>query len=776
MLLGILTLLTALSISAVAIYYSVAGLMAIFAAAAVPIMIMGGVLEVSKLVTAVWLHRYWKQATWWLKTYLTTAVFVLMLITSMGIFGFLSKAHIEQTSASEESIARVETIQTEINRQQSILDRAETRIRQLESSETGADANIQSQIDKEQDRIDKAFERIQPAIQQQNKIIEDARVNDSTRTKPYETQLSNIQAELLRLETSAKEYEDKIVNLNADTNSVQPLLDQITNIEAEIIRVTNQLQSREQAQIRAGQAIIGVTSDGLFGNNTREALAKWVAAQQDRISQIQSDISQLRQDANAEVVAERERLAGAVKDIRERQISALKERELTMLGKIDEVRQTESPSIATARDEIQRLRESAEAQVAQSQLLIKRLQEQLANSDNADEVQKSIDEQNERVRTASFEIDQLTDERITLEAEYRKLEAEVGPVKYIAEFIYGEAANNNMLEEAVRWVIITIIFVFDPLAVLLLIASQYTFEFRKRKDDDGERLRLERQEYERARAQRIVDNPRFTLDDSVPPDNNDEDKHEDRKETTREEQQDAEELRTGQDEESVPSEAGHDSNVAETSQEEGSVSEATAKEESTDLKPGTFDGDGPSATEDTGNTQRVPMEQEEDPDQTKERIINDIAKDYIRTDDDLGDNVSEDDTTNSNESDPTVEQSQIQADESQQVIEKKDIKSSADSSQIPDTRNRMFYPEELTPNEHQQERIKSYELKETDQNFLDAKKQWKDDNPDQTLKEFKVKYIRGEIDNLPWESDGYVQNAEQNENSLWNRVKNKKDE
>jgi len=69
MLLGILTLITALSISAVAIYYSVAGLVAIFAAAALPIMIMGGVLEVSKLVTAVWLHRYWKQATWWLKTY-----------------------------------------------------------------------------------------------------------------------------------------------------------------------------------------------------------------------------------------------------------------------------------------------------------------------------------------------------------------------------------------------------------------------------------------------------------------------------------------------------------------------------------------------------------------------------------------------------------------------------------------------------------------------------------------------------------------------------------
>ena len=74
MFLAILTTLTALTISAVAIYYSIAGLVAIFAAAAVPIMIMGGALEVGKLVTAVWLHRHWQRATWWLKTYLAIVV------------------------------------------------------------------------------------------------------------------------------------------------------------------------------------------------------------------------------------------------------------------------------------------------------------------------------------------------------------------------------------------------------------------------------------------------------------------------------------------------------------------------------------------------------------------------------------------------------------------------------------------------------------------------------------------------------------------------------
>jgi hypothetical protein len=494
MALGILVLLTALSISAVAIYYSVAGLVAIFAAAALPIMIMGGVLEVGKLVTAVWLHKYWDRTVWWLRTYLATAVVVLMLITSMGIFGFLSKAHIEQTSASEETVARVAQIETEVGRLNAIIERADQKIKDLENKGTGADANVQAQIDKEQERIDKAFERIAPAIEQQNKIIADARGADADRTKPYEDQLKGIQDEILRLEQTAREYEDKIANLDADTSAVEPLLAQIKKIEEDIIRVTNQLQSTEQSQIRAGQAIIGVTSDGLFGTNTRTALAKWVKAQQDRISQIQGEISQLRTNATSTVDSERERLAGVIKDIRERQIKDLKDRELVMLGKIDEVRQTESPVIQTARDEIQRLRKSAEDQVSQSQELIARLQKQLGQTDNTAEIDTLIDEQTDRIRLSTAEIDTLTEEKYALQAEYRKLEAEVGPIKYIAEFIYGETADRDLLEEAVRWVIITIIFVFDPLAVLLLIASQYTFAYHRGgntpptggKDDDPE--------------------------------------------------------------------------------------------------------------------------------------------------------------------------------------------------------------------------------------------------------------------------------------------------
>ncbi|MDC0002635.1 hypothetical protein OAP94_01540 [bacterium] len=644
-------------------------MVAIFAAAAVPIMIMGGILEIGKLVTAVWLHKYWKQAAWWLKYYLATAVLVLMFITSMGIFGFLSKAHIEQTSAGEESVAQVQQIESEISRQRGLIARAEEKIVTLENSGTTQDTNVQSQIDKEQDRIDKAFDRIKPAIEQQNKIITDARTTDTSRTKPYEDQLTSIQAEVLRLESSASEYETKIAGLKADSSGVEPLLAQIAGLEAEIIRVTNQLQSKERDQIRAGQAIIGVTSDGAFGGNTRRALVAWVAAQRDRITQIQGEVASVRNEATKTVKMERFRLAGVVKDIREVQIPALKTRELTMLGKIDEVRQTESPVIATARDEIQRLRESAEQQVAQSQGLINRLRSQLAQIDKADEVDADIDEQMLRIKTAEAELDTLVEEKYTLEGEYRKLEAEVGPIKYIAEFIYGEQADKNLLEKAVTWVIVIIIFVFDPLAVLLLIASQYTFEWRKtRKDDDGDRLRR----YEQARAQRIVDNVPPNFNAPTPP-------------------KEKEEVNERVDQPT-------DSNIQDD-----------------DVEPDERDREADDEESLSGRSDVEPAEEQvPDSSETQERT------------------TAEQDTGGS-------------ATASEQVEEE---------------------------SEEEKARRQDYETKEQDEEWQTNKTQWKADNPNETLKQKKLLYIKGLIDELPWEAKkGYEQNAEQGDGTMFNKLR-----
>ena len=118
MIFGYLTLFVALAISAVAAWYSIIGLMAIFSASAVAIAIMGGVLEVGKVLTASWLYQNWSRTPFLLKSYLTIAVFVLMFITSMGIFGFLSKAHIEQTGDLNVVENQIELIQIQIDREQ----------------------------------------------------------------------------------------------------------------------------------------------------------------------------------------------------------------------------------------------------------------------------------------------------------------------------------------------------------------------------------------------------------------------------------------------------------------------------------------------------------------------------------------------------------------------------------------------------------------------------------------------------------------------------------
>ena len=134
MFMAILTLLVAIAISAVAAWYSIVGLMAIFAAAAIPIAIMGAVLEVGKLLTASWLYQNWKEAPKILKSYLTIAVVVLMFITSMGIFGFLSKAHIDQTVITGDNTLLIQQIDNKIQRQNKRIVDAENVIDQLDKA------------------------------------------------------------------------------------------------------------------------------------------------------------------------------------------------------------------------------------------------------------------------------------------------------------------------------------------------------------------------------------------------------------------------------------------------------------------------------------------------------------------------------------------------------------------------------------------------------------------------------------------------------------------
>ena len=245
---AVLTLISGLSISAVAVYYSVIGLISIFAASAGPIMIMGVVLEASKLVATVWLKRHWGDASKLMLSYLTFAVLILMLITSMGIFGFLSKAHSDQAVPSGDIADKVSLLDEKIKTHKDNIDAARKALTQMDSA-----------------------------------------------------------------------------------------------VDQTMSRSTSEQGASRSVQIRRTQA-------------------------KER-NQLQQEISQ-----------------------------------------------------------------------------------------------------------AQMEISKLREERAPIANELRRVEAEVGPIKYIAALIYGDVLDSNILERAVRWMIILIVSVFDPMAVMLLLACQHSFK------------------------------------------------------------------------------------------------------------------------------------------------------------------------------------------------------------------------------------------------------------------------------------------------------------
>ena len=197
------TLAVAIAIAVVAAWYSIVGLMAIFAAAAIPIAIMGGVLEVGKLVTASWLYNNWQRAPFLLKSYLTTAVIVLMVITSMGIFGFLSKAHIDQGIGSNDASAKIERLDTSIRANQKEIERAQStldnfdavldRYTELGYVTRGLDAR------KEQAEEREAMRNIIARAEEENDRLYDKRAEYASEVRAFEVEVGPIKyiAELI---------------------------------------------------------------------------------------------------------------------------------------------------------------------------------------------------------------------------------------------------------------------------------------------------------------------------------------------------------------------------------------------------------------------------------------------------------------------------------------------------------------------------------------------------------------------------------------------------
>ena len=346
MFIAILTLLSALSISGVAIFYSVIGLATIFPGAFWPVVIMGSVLEVGKLVTASWLYRNWRQTRFLLKTYLTIAVVVLSLITSMGIFGFLSKAHLEQNLAENTMTQRIEIINSKI-----------------QSEET--------------------------YIKRQLKIIERA---ENTLNKTTTSNKDAIELE----QQSLKDVQDKFKTLlTVETNTVKDLNDRIKTLDADVT------------------AILTQQNKAFF--NEEKAAADLKASQKEERAQINA-------------------------------------------------------KIAEAQDRIKILKDDYAVDTAVIQKRIDGLR--AGNIDDKSDVNAQIEVAEANILKAQDNIDDLIIDREPLEAKMIKLEAEVGPVKYIASLVVDWGITSEVdTSEAVRWVILIIIFVFDPLAVLLLVAA-----------------------------------------------------------------------------------------------------------------------------------------------------------------------------------------------------------------------------------------------------------------------------------------------------------------
>tara|TARA_R110002074_G_scaffold739_4_gene4352 strand:- start:6224 stop:7570 length:1347 start_codon:yes stop_codon:yes gene_type:complete len=339
-----------------------------------PIAIMAGTLEVGKLLTASWLYRYWDETSILIRSYLTVAVVVLMLITSMGIFGYLSKAHLDQAGASGDAFAIVERIEGQVAREENKITILEDRIASLQ---TGGGIDVSSSIQQQAEIRDGAWERVQGDIDY------------------AQGQIQSIRDQLV---IDLKAQDDKLIPLDSIVDSYA-----------------------EQGT---------VTTGSVFNRNTTDNVAK---------------ANEVRQEQKAE----RDAIADEKNNLRTRSQTDINIQQ----ANIDKYRAQAQNTIQDANNEINKLRDSSSA--------------------DQDEVLVKIDNYNEQIDTIYDGLVLIKDEKFEAESEVRILEKEVGPIKYVAQLIYGDDSP-SVLDQAVRLFILLLVFVFDPLAIMLLLAANQT--------------------------------------------------------------------------------------------------------------------------------------------------------------------------------------------------------------------------------------------------------------------------------------------------------------
>ena len=379
MLFGILTLITALAIAGVAAWFSIVGLMLLFSGMPMSIAVMAGTLEVGKLLTASWLYRYWNETSIMLRAYLTAAVVILMVITSIGIFGYLSKAAGDQASDTGDAVAIVERVDAQIAREENKIDILEDRILSI-----GGSIDVSASIEQQEEIRDGAWARVQGDIDYNQEQITTVRDQLKVDLAQQDARLSEL---------------DKAVN-----------------------------------DLRAkGVEVVTLDEGGIFQSADVEKI--------DYIAQA----SELR----ASQQVERDELKEEKEDLRSQASKDIK----VFQDAIDNYRQQAQDTILGANSEINRLRNSSQDQ--QDDNIIK------------------IDELTGQIDNIYVEIATLKDEKFGAEQKVRTLDREVGPIKYLAQLIYGND-DRDVLDQAIRLFILLLVFVFDPLAVMLVIAANQT--------------------------------------------------------------------------------------------------------------------------------------------------------------------------------------------------------------------------------------------------------------------------------------------------------------
>ena len=317
------------------------------------VVIMAGALEFGKIVTATYLHLFWEKLNY-MKYYLTLSVVVLMLITSLGIFGYLAKASSDTSYATATANSEIQRIDGLIERTENQIDLVEQRITALDTNSVDVTDSVNAQIEIR----DGAWDRVQGDIDY------------------AQGQIESLRAEL-------KSLDDSVNDLRSKGTETITLNEGLFNDEVQVIDYVAQAE-------------------------------ELYASQKEQRDRIRADIT-------------------------------------VQQGNIDKYREQAQSTINSANAEINRL-------------------QNLSTGDLDEKIVKT-NEYNADIDTLLDTIQEYKNERFVFEQEILGFEREVGPIKYIAEVIYGQDDSVKYLDNAIRWVIFALIFVFDPLAVLLLITS-----------------------------------------------------------------------------------------------------------------------------------------------------------------------------------------------------------------------------------------------------------------------------------------------------------------